>query len=114
MSRVINPQTRSKVSVEVADRILAEAKRVGYRPNRSASTLVTRKSNIIGVVLPDITNAVFSPILMGIEDAMRECGYLAIVANLGAGEQEPLFVINRLLAQQVDGLILATACRHTQ
>jgi LacI family transcriptional regulator len=66
------------------------------------------------VVLPDITNAVFSPILMGIEDTMRGRGYLAIVANVGAGEQEQLFVINRLLAQQVDGLILATACRHTQ
>jgi LacI family transcriptional regulator len=112
VSRVINPQTRSKVSVEVADRILAEAKRVGYRPNRSASTLVTRKSGIIGVVLPDITNAVFPPILMGIEDALREHGCLAIVANVGAGEQEQLFVINRLLGQQVDGLILATACRN--
>lgn len=112
VSRVINPRTRSKVSAEVADRILAEAKRVGYRPNRSASTLVTRKSSIIGVVLPDITNAVFPPILMGIEDALREHGYLAIVANVGAGEQEQLFVINRLLGQQVDGLILATACRH--
>jgi LacI family transcriptional regulator len=112
VSRVMNPQTRQMVSAEVAKRILAEAQRVGYRPNRSASTLVTRKSNIIGVVLPDITNAVFPPILMGIEDGLREHGYLAIVANVGANQEEQLFVINRLLGQQVDGLILATACRH--
>jgi LacI family transcriptional regulator len=112
VSRVMNPQTRQMVSSEVAKRILAEAQRVGYRPNRSASTLVTRKSHIIGVVLPDITNAVFPPILMGIEDGLREHGYLAIVANVGADEEEQLFVINRLMGQQVDGLILATACRH--
>jgi LacI family transcriptional regulator len=112
VSRVMNPQTRQMVGPEVAQRILAEAERVGYRPNKSASTLATRKSNIIGVVLPDITNAVFPPILMGIEDGLREHGYLAIVANVAANEEEQLFVINRLLGQQVDGLILATACRH--
>jgi LacI family transcriptional regulator len=112
VSRVMNPATRDMVSPEVAKRILAEAGRVGYRPNRSASTLVTRRSNIIGVVLPDITNAVFPPILMGIEDGLRPHGYMAIVANVGANEEEQLFVINRLLSQQVDGLILATARRH--
>jgi LacI family transcriptional regulator len=112
VSRVMNPETRQMVSAEVAKRILAEAQRMGYRPNRAAATLVTRKSHIIGVVLPDITNAVFPPILMGIEDGLRRDGYLAIVANVGADEEEQLFVINRLLAQQVDGLILATARRH--
>lgn len=112
VSRVMNPETRQMVSAEVAKRVLAEARRIGYRPNRAASTLVTRKSNIIGVVLPDITNAVFPPILMGIEEELRKHGYLAIVSNVGADEEEQLFVINRLLGQQVDGLILATARRH--
>ncbi len=109
VSRVMNPATRQMVSAEVAARVLAEASRLGYRPNRAASTLVTRKSRIIGVVLPDITNAVFPPILLGIEEGLRKHGYLAIVANVGADEEEQLFVINRLLGQQVDGLILATA-----
>jgi LacI family transcriptional regulator len=91
---------------------LAEASRLGYRPNRAASTLVTRKSRIIGVVLPDITNAVFPPILLGIEEGFAQAWLrLAIVANVGADEEEQLFVINRLLGQQVDGLILATARR---
>ncbi len=112
VSRVMNLETRNMVSPDVTKRILAEAERVGYRPNRSASTLVTRRSNIIGVVLPDITNAVFPPILMGIEDGLRERDYLAIVTNVGAGEEDQRFVINHLLAQQVDGLILATASRH--
>lgn len=112
VSRVMNPETRGMVSAEVAKRILAEARRLGYRANRAASTLATRKSNIIGVVLPDITNPVFPPILTGIEEGLRKHGYQAIVANVGADEEEQRFVINLLLGQQVDGLILATARRH--
>ena len=112
VSRVMNPETRHMVSADVAKRILAEARKLGYRPNRAASTLVTRKSNIIGVVLPDITNPVFPPILTGIEEGLRKHGYQAIVANVGADEEEQRFVINLLLGQQVDGLILATARRH--
>ncbi|HAT30146.1 MAG TPA: LacI family transcriptional regulator [Janthinobacterium sp.] len=112
VSRVMNPDTRHMVGAEAGKRILAEARRLGYRANRAASTLATRKSNIIGVVLPDITNPVFPPILTGIEEGLRKHGYQAIVANVGADEEEQRFVINLLLGQQVDGLILATARRH--
>ncbi|MET3132572.1 LacI family transcriptional regulator [Oxalobacteraceae bacterium GrIS 1.11] len=112
VSRVMNPDTRHMVGAEVAKRILAEARRLGYRTNRAASTLVTRKSNIIGVVLPDITNPVFPPILTGIEEGLRKHGYQAIVANVGADEEQQRCVINLLLGQQVDGLILATARRR--
>ncbi|MDB5776139.1 MAG: LacI family transcriptional regulator [Herbaspirillum sp.] len=112
VSRVMNPETRKMVSSDVAKRILAEAGRIGYRTNLAASTLRTRRSNVIGVVLPDITNAVFAPILMGIEEGLRRHGYLAIVVNVGNGSEDQSFVINRLLGQQVDGLIFATARRH--
>jgi LacI family transcriptional regulator len=112
VSRVMNPATRHKVSDEVAKRILAEAKRIGYRTNQAASTLRTRRSNIVGVVLPDITNAVFPPILLGIEEGLRKEGYLAIVVNVGFALKEYRFVIERLLRQQVDGLIIAAARRQ--
>jgi LacI family transcriptional regulator len=112
VSRVMNPETRGMVSADVAKRILAEARKIGYRPNRAASTLRTRRSNVVGVILPDITNAVFPPILMGIEEGLRKHGYLAIVANVGNDEEEQRFVVQRLLGQQVDGLIFATARRH--
>ena len=112
VSRVMNPETRKMVSTDVAKRILAEARKLGYRANLAASTLRTRRSNVIGVVLPDITNAVFAPMLMGIEEGLRKAGYLAIVVNVGNGTEDQSFVINRLLGQQVDGLIFATAQRH--
>lgn len=112
VSRVMNPKTQKMVSDDVARRVMAHAKQLGYRINSAASTLRTRRSNVVGVVLPDITNAVFPPILMGLEEELRKHGYLAIVANVGTDQEEQRFVIDRLLGQQVDGLVFATAKRN--
>jgi LacI family transcriptional regulator len=111
VGRVMDPQTRHMVSEEVAERILREAALHGYRPNKIAAALRTRRSNIVGVMLPDITNPVFPPILLGIEDALRKQGYVAIVANAGEDRAQQRFVVDQLLARQVDALILATATR---
>lgn len=111
VGRVMDPQTRHMVSEEVAERILKEAASHGYRPNKIAAALRTRRSNIVGVMLPDISNPVFPPILLGIEEALRKQGYVAIVANAGEDRAQQRFVVDQLLARQVDALILATATR---
>jgi DNA-binding LacI/PurR family transcriptional regulator len=49
VGRVMDPETRHMVSEEVAQRILKEAARFGYRPNQIAAALRTRRSNIVGV-----------------------------------------------------------------
>lgn len=108
VSRVMNPQTRHLISDEVAQRVLAAAAGLGFRPNRIASSLRTRRSHTVGVVLPDITNPLFPPILMGIEQVLLASGYVALVANAGSDRQHQRFVVDQMLARQVDGLILAT------
>jgi LacI family transcriptional regulator len=112
VGRVMDPETRHMVSEEVAQRVLKEAASFGYHPNQIAAALRTRRSNIVGVMLPDITNPVFPPILLGIEDALRQHGYVAIVANAGEDRAQQRFVVDQLLARQVDALILATATRN--
>jgi LacI family transcriptional regulator len=112
VGRVMDPQTRHMVSEKVAERILKEAASHGYRPNKIAAALRTRRSNIVGVMLPDITNPVFPPILLGIEDALRKQGYVAIVTNAGEDKAQQRFVVDQLLARQVDALILATVTRN--
>jgi LacI family transcriptional regulator len=76
-----------------------------------AAALRTRRSNIVGVMLPDITNPVFPPIVLGIEDELRKHGYVALVTNAGEDAEQQRFVVDQLLARQVDALILATATR---
>lgn len=111
VGRVMDPETRHMVGAEVAQRVLKEAARHGYRPNKIAAALRTRRSSIVGVMLPDITNPVFPPILLGIEDELRQHGYVALVTNAGEDPVQQRFVVDQLLARQVDALILATATR---
>jgi LacI family transcriptional regulator len=114
VGRVMDPQTRHMVSEEVAERVLKVAASHGFRPNKIAAALRTRRSNIVGVMLPDITNPVFPPILLGIEDALRKQGYVAIVTNAGEDRVQQRFVVDQLLARQVDALILATVTRNDE
>jgi len=112
VSRVINPATRHLISADVARRVLDAVAEHGYRPNRMASSLRTRRSHTIGVVLPDISNPVFPPIVLGIEKVLAENGYVALVANAGSDRAQQRFVVDQMLARQVEGLILATVTRH--
>lgn len=111
VSRALNPATRHRLSAEVAARVIAAATELGYVPNGLAVSLRTRRSETIGVVLPDITNPVFPPILQGLEAALAEENYVAMVANAGPDPDQQRLVVERLLARQVDGL-LATVTRH--
>jgi LacI family transcriptional regulator len=112
VSRAMNPQTRGLVADEVAERVLAAAASLGYSPNSLAAGLRTRRSFTIGVVLPDITNPVFPPILRGIQDALEAEGYVPIVADAGPEAARRETVVERMIARQVDGLIMATSLRR--
>lgn len=112
VSRAMNPQTRGLVAGDVAERVLAAAVALGYSPNSLAAGLRTRRSFTVGVVLPDITNPVFPPILGGIQDALEAEGYVPIVADAGPETARRETVVERMIARQVDGLILATSLRR--
>jgi LacI family transcriptional regulator len=111
VSRAMNPQTRNLVADDVAERVLAAALSLGYSPNSLAAGLRTRRSFTIGVVLPDITNPVFPLILGGIQDVLEAEGYVPIVADAGPEAARRETVVERMIARQVDGLILATSLR---
>lgn len=112
VSRVMNPATRHLVADDVAARILEVAEARGFRPNRIAAGLRTQRSGLVGVVLPDIANPVFPPILAGIEAVLAQQGYVPIVVNAGLDKVRQRFVIDQLVGRQVEGLLLATAERE--
>lgn len=111
-SRVLNPETRDMVSSGLAERILKVADEMGYRPDPFALGLRTRKSFTVGVMIPDLTNPVFPPIILGIERVLKEAGYTAILANSDIYADHDREVLEKLRARRVDGLILATAHRQ--
>ncbi|OUM02149.1 LacI family DNA-binding transcriptional regulator [Variovorax sp. JS1663] len=110
VSRALNPQKRALISEEVLRVVEEAAQRLGYRPNRAASALRTGRTHTIGVLVPDITNAVFPPILQGIEASASARGYFVFVTNV-VDHALARPIIERMLAQQVDGVVLAIATR---
>lgn len=111
VSRALNVETREMVSKPVADKVLAVARKLGYLRNPLASGLRTRRSHTIGVLIPDLTNPVFPPIIRGIERTLAAAGYVAVLADSDSDERNAHTIVENLLGRQVDGLILATAYR---
>jgi LacI family transcriptional regulator len=110
-SRALDPRKRHLVADKVAKRITKLAQTLGYQPNQVATTLRTGRSRLIGVLLPDIANPVFAPILSGIAEALSVEGYSPIVADAGNDPSLQIAFVDNLLNQRVDGLILATVSR---
>jgi LacI family transcriptional regulator len=108
-SRALNPKTRPLVNAETARRVLKAAESLGYQPNPIARSLKTARSRTIGVVLPDLTNPLFPPIVRGIEDVLRAAGYSALIVNTDNDEARERELVESLRFRQVEGLIVATA-----
>ena len=109
VSRALNTETRHLITGEVVDRVLKTADKLGYRHNAIASSLRTRRSNAVGILIPDLLNSVFPPIIVGIEEMLREAGYVLTIASHDNNAGRHSAVLDAMLARQVDGLILATA-----
>jgi LacI family transcriptional regulator len=109
VSRALNAQTRALVNQETADRVMRAAEQLGYRPNPIARGLKTNHSYTIGVLIPDITNPLFPPILRGIEDRLDDAGYTALIVNTDNDAERERSHMEAMRARQVDGFISATA-----
>jgi LacI family transcriptional regulator len=109
VSRALNEQTRALVNPETAERVLRAAEQLGYRPNSIARGLKTNRSFTVGVVIPDLTNPLFPPIMRGIEDRLAEAGYTALIVNTDNDADRERSQIAAMRARQVDGFIAATA-----
>jgi LacI family transcriptional regulator len=100
------------VGDETRERVLARVKELDYQPNLTARSLVTGRSYLIGLVVPDLLHPFFAEIAKSISDVLKESGYYLIVSS---SEEDPDLEeqeINHLLARRLDTLIVAS-CRST-
>ncbi len=97
------------VGPETRKRVLARIKELNYQPNWVARSLAARHTFMIGLIVPDLMNSFFAEIAKGVSAAIRPLGYDVVICN---SEEDCAFEsseVDRLLARQVDGLILASA-----
>jgi LacI family transcriptional regulator len=111
-SRALNTETRRLVSDVTARRVLDAAKTLSYQPNPMARSLKTQRSHTVGVLIPDLNNPLFPPIVRGLEDRLAGDGYVVLLGNTDGDDQRERLVFERMRARRVDGFVLATAHRR--
>lgn len=104
VSRALNqPET---VNEKLRNRVLEAVQELGYVHNHLARSLSSRRSNVIGLVLPSLENSIFAQTMKGISDVLRPLGYHLMIAESGDDPEGEEQVIAAFLAQRVGGLIL--------
>lgn len=112
VSRALRPETQKMVRPDTVRRVLATVEQLGYRANPFARGLKGQRSMTVGMMLPDLGNPIFPPIVWGIEDGLRANGSVLILANTDRDPAREQTLIEALVQRRVDGLILATAERE--
>jgi len=110
-SRALNPETRFRVKDSTVRRVASAATKLGYTPNSAARGLRTRRSYTVGVLVPDLTNPLFPPLVRGIENVLAEAGYVALVSNTDNDIERERVLYKAMRGRQSDGFIFATALR---
>ena len=100
------------VGDETRERVLARVKELDYRPNLAARSLVTGRTYLIGLVVPDLLHPFFAEIAKSLSEALRQSGYYLIVSSSDEDPDLEEEEINQLLARRLDTLIIAS-CRST-
>lgn len=104
VSRVINKT--KKVSPELEKRVLKEIEKYGYRPNPLARGLILNRTNLIGVIVPNVSNIYHAKMLDIIEDCAEKYGYSVIVANVSSDFDKQKNTFRIFHERCVDGILL--------
>ena len=104
-----------RISEEKKRQIFEVAKRRNYAPNQAARSLVTKRSRMLAVILPDIENLFFASLAKRIEDSCRRNGYMLLIVNSNDSYQEDKALLHSIVARGVDGIFLIVSnesCRQ--
>ncbi|MEH2548941.1 LacI family transcriptional regulator [Bradyrhizobium sp. AZCC 2262] len=114
VSRALDPTTAHRITDEVRSRILAAVAELNYRHNVAAATLRTHSSKTIGIIVPDITNSLFGPIIKGIDSISTQHGYVALIGDTDNSPEKEGKLISTFLSRGIEGLIVASALREDE
>lgn len=104
VSRVLN--NNYPVKEETRNKIEQAIEKLNYKPNTMARSLITKKSSMIGVIVPGITNLFFPTIVEAIEEFMKNKGYSIVLSNTEGEAEKEFKLVEELMGRQVDGIIV--------
>lgn len=104
VSRALN--NSKEISKKTRELILKTCEERGYIPNSSARSLILNKTNMIGLLIPDITNQYYAYVSKGVSSYLEEIGYGLVLCNSDRNKDNENKYIDFLSQRRVDGIIL--------
>jgi LacI family transcriptional regulator len=108
VSRVLSPATADvPMRKETRDKVERAIDQLGYRPNDLARALLQQRSSAIGLVVPDISNPYYPPLVRGVEDVASSHGYRVVLCNTDRDPAKITGYLDTLIKSRVDGIVVA-------
>jgi len=104
-SRAINQP--ELVSAILRQRVEQAVQELGYVPNRAARALASAQSNVIVVLVPSLSNTVFTAVLQGIQDVLDADNYQVLIGNTRYSDAEEEKLLNIYMQSNPDGILLS-------
>jgi DNA-binding LacI/PurR family transcriptional regulator len=107
VSRALTPSSRGVViSEETVRRVLATVKELGYHPNQYARTLRGKKSHMVAMMIADISNPFYHPMVRAVQDVAFQHRYDVMIANSDHARDKEVLFIESVVRRPVDGVII--------
>ncbi len=110
VSRMLNKP--EMVSQSTRKRILAAMEELNYHPNEMARSLSTKRTHIIGVIIPNTSLPLFGALADAIESSCADNGYKLLLCGSRGNADKESSMMAMLLANKVDGIILCASLRN--
>jgi LacI family gluconate utilization system Gnt-I transcriptional repressor len=110
VSRVL--RNRGDVSALTRERVLAAARDLGYVPNKIAGGLASQRVNLVGVIIPSLSNMVFPEVMTGITGVLDNTGLQPVVGVTNYQPEREEAVLYEMLSWRPSGIIIA-GVEHT-
>jgi DNA-binding LacI/PurR family transcriptional regulator len=111
VSRVINPKDSSQMRDATRERVIDAMAALDYTPVKAARDLRRRRTHVVALLVPDISNPCFSLLARGVEAAGFKVGYSTLICDTNNSRDEERQYMSVLLRQNVDGVILVPVGR---
>lgn len=115
VSRVVSGEPALSIPESTRTRVLDAVAAVGYRPSAAARSLRTQKLSTLGLIIPDLTNPVYAPIVAGAQAAASRAGFALLLASdtEGPGREAAHTLVRMLAEDRVDGLLVASGTQNS-
>lgn len=104
----------ARIGASTRERVLAAARELGYQMNPAASSLRSRRTMTVGVLIPDFSNPIFGSLLTGINDRLEDSGYTAVIFETKDDERRMARALQVMKERRVDALINTAAREQDQ